>query len=90
MPLTTTYTATASDSYGRHSTNTVTVSIATNTTYQYDGNGNLTNDGLRSFAYDNENQLLQVWVPNQWFSQFAYDGKMRRRIRQEYTWQGGQ
>jgi len=90
MPLTTSYTATASDSYGRHSTNTVTVSIATNTTYQYDGNGNLTNDGLRSFAYDNENQLLQVWVPNQWFSQFAYDGKMRRRIRQEYTWQGGQ
>jgi RHS repeat-associated protein len=90
MPLTTTYTATAADSLGRHSTNTVTVSIATNTTYQYDGNGNLTNDGLRSFAYDNENQLIQVWVPNQWFSQFSYDGKMRRRIRQEYTWQSGQ
>ena len=87
MPLTTTYTATASDSYGRHSTNTVTVSIATNTAFQYDGNGNLTNDGLRSFAYDDENQLLQVWVAGQWFSQFAYDGKMRRRIRQEYTWQ---
>jgi RHS repeat-associated protein len=87
MPLTTTYTATASDIYGRHSTNTVTVSIATNTSFQYDGNGNLTSDGLRSFAYDNENQLVQVWVPNQWFSQFAYDGKMRRRIRQEYTWQ---
>jgi hypothetical protein len=34
MPLTTTYTATASDNLGRHSTNTVTVSIATNTTYQ--------------------------------------------------------
>jgi YD repeat-containing protein len=65
----------------------VNVSIATNTTYQFDGNGNLTNDGLRSFAYDNENQLLQVWVTNQWLSQFTYDGKMRRRIRQEYTWQ---
>jgi RHS repeat-associated protein len=26
-------------------------------------------------------------VANQWFSQFAYDGKMRRRIRQEFTWQ---
>jgi RHS repeat-associated protein len=89
MLLTTTYTATASDNLGRHSTNTVTVSIATNTTYQYDGNGNLTNDGLRSFAYDNENQLIQVWVANQWFSQFAYDAKMRRRIRQEYTWQSG-
>lgn len=89
MPLTSTYTAIAADSYGRHSTNAVTVSLATNTTYQYDGNGNLTNDGLRSFAYDDENQLVQVWVTNQWLSQFAYDGKMRRRIRQEYTWQGG-
>ncbi len=89
MPLTTTYTATASDSLGRHATNTVTVSIASGTTYQYDGNGNLTNDGLRNFAYDDENQLTQVWVANQWFSQFTYDGKMRRRIRQEYAWQGG-
>ncbi len=89
MPLTTTYTATASDSLGRHATNTVTVSIGTSTTYQYDGNGNLTNDGLRNFAYDDENQLIQVWVANQWFSQFTYDGKMRRRIRQEYAWQGG-
>ncbi len=89
MPLTTTYTATASDSLGRHATNTVTVSIASGTTYQYDGNGNLTNDGLRNFAYDDENQLIQVWVANQWFSQFTYDGKMRRRIRQEYAWQGG-
>jgi len=87
MPLTTTYTAIASDSLGRSASNTVSVSIATNNTFQYDGNGNLTNDGLRGFAYDDENQLIQVWVPNQWFSQFTYDGKMRRRIRQEYTWQ---
>ncbi len=90
MPITNSYTAIAADSYGRHSTNTVTVSIATNVTYQYDGNGNLTNDGLRSFAYDDENQLIQVWVTNQWFSQFGYDGKLRRRIRQEFTWQTGQ
>ena len=91
MPLTTTYTATASDAYGRHSTNTVTVSLSTNNAaHKYDGNGNLTNDGTRSFAYDDENQLIQVWIPNQWFSQFTYDGKMRRRIRQEYTWQNSQ
>jgi RHS repeat-associated protein len=88
MPLTTTYTAVASDSYGRRATNTVSVNLSTNITFQYDANGNLTNDGLRSFAYDDENQLIQVWVPNQWFSQFTYDGKMRRRIRQEFTWQG--
>jgi RHS repeat-associated protein len=88
MPLTTTYTATASDSYGRHATNTVTVGIFTNNAaFQYDGNGNLTNDGLRSFAYDDENQLIRVWVTNHWLSQFTYDGKMRRRIRQEFTWQ---
>jgi hypothetical protein len=62
LPLTTTCTAAASGSLGRYPTNSVTVSIATNTTFQYDGNGNLTNDGLRSFAYDNENQLIQVWV----------------------------
>ena len=90
MPLTTTYTASASDSYGRHSTNSVSVSIATNNaSFRYDSVGNLTNDGLRSFAYDDENQLIQVWVPNQWFSQFTYDAKMRRRIRQEFAWQSG-
>jgi RHS repeat-associated protein len=89
MPLTTAYTAIAKDAYGRINTNTATVSLATNSSFQYDLNGNLTNDGTMSFAYDDENQLTQVWVPNQWFSQFTYDGKMRRRIRQEYTWSGG-
>jgi RHS repeat-associated protein len=88
MPLTTGYTAVASDSLGRRATNTVNTSIPANNTFQYDGNGNLTNDGLHSFAYDDENQLIQVWVPSQWFSQFTYDGKMRRRIRQEFTAQG--
>ena len=89
MPLTTAYTAIAKDGYGRINTNTATVSLATNSSFQYDLNGNLTNDGTMSFGYDDENQLTQVWVPNQWFSQFTYDGKMRRRIRQEYTWSGG-
>jgi RHS repeat-associated protein len=89
LSLTTTYTAVASDSYGRWATNTVTVNLATNVTFQYDANGNLTSDGLCSFAYDDENQLIQVWVTNQWLSQFSYDGKMRRRIRQEFTWTGG-
>ncbi len=89
MPLTTAYTAIARDGYGRINTNTATVSLATNSSFQYDLNGNLTNDGTMSFGYDDENQLTQVWVPNQWFSQFSYDGKMRRRIRQEFTWSGG-
>ncbi len=89
LPLTTTYTAIASDGSSHSASNSVTVSIATNAAFQYDGNGNLTNDGLRSFAYDDENQLIQVWVTNQWFSQFTYDARMRRRIRQEFAWQGG-
>jgi hypothetical protein len=90
FPFLTSYTAIAADNFGRHSTNTVNVTITANTTYQYDGNGNLTNDGVRNFTYDDENQLIQVWASNQWFSQFSYDGKMRRRIRQEFTWQSGQ
>jgi RHS repeat-associated protein len=88
MPLTTSYTAIAQDGFGRWATNTANVNLAASTTYQYDGNGNLTNDGLRNFAYDDENQLIQVSVPGQWLSQFQYDGKMRRRIRTEYSWQG--
>jgi RHS repeat-associated protein len=89
FPFLSSYTAVASDSLGRHSTNTVNANIATdNTAYVYDGNGNLTYDGTRNFAYDDENQLIQVYVSNQWCSQFTYDGKLRRRIRQEYTWNG--
>jgi hypothetical protein len=33
--------------------------------------------------------MIQVSVSNQWMSKFAYDGKMRRRIRREFTWQIG-
>jgi RHS repeat-associated protein len=88
MPLTTSYTAIAMDGYGRKNTNTATVSLSTSVSFQYDLNGNLTNDGTMSFSYDDENQLTQVWVPGQWLSQFTYDGKMRRRVRQESTWSG--
>ncbi|HEY3915186.1 MAG TPA: RHS repeat-associated core domain-containing protein [Verrucomicrobiae bacterium] len=89
LSLTTTYTATASDSYSRVATSTVTVSLSTNISFQYDGNGNLTNDGLRNFVYDDENQLIQVSVSNQWMSQFSYDGELRRRIWKEFTWRNG-
>jgi RHS repeat-associated protein len=91
FPFLSSYTAVAQDKLGRRSTNTVNVTLSTdNTGYIYDGNGNLLYDGTRTFAYDNENQLIQVLVSNQWLSQFTYDGKMRRRIRQEYTSQSGQ
>ena len=88
MPPGTNYMALALGN-GLAATNSVTVNLASNAVFQYDGNGNLTNDGLRNFVYDDENQLIQVSVSNQWMSQFVYDAAMRRRIRKEYSWQSG-
>ena len=82
-----TFTAIAKDSYGRRDTNTINCYLPSTSTFTYDQNGNLTGDGKRCFAYDDENQLISVWVTNAWRSDFTYDGKMRRRIRREYTWQ---
>jgi RHS repeat-associated protein len=85
-----TFTAIAKDSYGRRDTNSITVNLlATNNAYAYDLNGNLLYDGNRAFAYDDENQLLRVTVTNQWKTEFAYDGKLRRRITKDYTWSSG-
>jgi RHS repeat-associated protein len=84
------FTAIASDVYGRHSTNTSWVNvIVTNSAYRYDANGNLTNDGIRNFAYDDENELIAVWVTNGWSNNFAYDGLLRKRVEKEYDWNGG-
>jgi len=83
-----TYTAIAKDSYGRLDTNAVAVSLAGTNNYAYDLNGNLLSDGKRGFEYDDENQLIRVTATNAWKSEFVYDGKMRRRIRKEYTWSG--
>jgi RHS repeat-associated protein len=83
-----TFTAMAKDSYGRRDTNTINCYLTSTSNFTYDQNGNLTGDGRRCFAYDDENQLISVWVTNAWRSDFAYDGKMRRRIRYESTWSG--
>jgi RHS repeat-associated protein len=48
----------------------------------------LTSDGTRYFAYDDENQLTSVYVTNLWRCDFAYDGKLRRRIERDYSWNG--
>src|SRR5579872_4259052 len=77
------FTAIAADALGRHSTNTVSAYLPATNTYTYDLNGNLLYDGLRAFAYDDENQLISVTVTNAWQSQFIYDGRLRRRIRKE-------
>jgi RHS repeat-associated protein len=81
------FTAIAKDAYGRINTNSVTVMQATNI-FAYDYNGNLLSDGIRYFTYDDENQLTSVTVSNAWQSQFVYDGKLRRRILKEFTWNG--
>jgi RHS repeat-associated protein len=83
-----TFTAIARDNYGRSDTNVSTSYLPSSVSFTYDSNGNLTSDGNRCFAYDDENQLVSVWVTNVWCSYFAYDGKMRRRIRIECTWNG--
>lgn len=81
-----TYTANATDGDGRTSQDTVAANLPSPVSFYYDGNGNLTNDGLRVFEYDTENQLIAVTVSNAWRSEFAYDGLMRRRIRKEFNW----
>lgn len=90
---TNTFTAIAQDAYGRRDTNTSTCYLPSSTSFTYDANGNLTNDGRRSFSYDDENQLVSVVVTNgpgdSKRSDFVYDGRMRRRIRREYIWQSG-
>jgi RHS repeat-associated protein len=82
------YTAVGQDSYGRVSSNSVTVNLQATNNYTYDLNGNLLSDGTRNFAYDDENQLVGVSVANVWSNNFAYDGKMRRRIERDYSWTG--
>lgn len=83
-----TFTAGAQDALGRTDTNSVTVNLPATVTCSYDLNGNLTSDGTRGFDYDDENQLIRVTVTNSWKTEFAYDGKLRRRQRIECTWNG--
>jgi RHS repeat-associated protein len=86
---TNTFTAVAYGTSNRVDTNIVTAYLPASPTYAYDSNGNLTYDGIKAFTYDDENQLIGLTATNFWKSDFIYDGKMRRRIRQEFTWQNG-
>jgi RHS repeat-associated protein len=87
------FTAVAADNLGRLDTNTVTVNLPSTVNFAYDQNGNLTGDGRRMLAYDDENQLESVIVTNgagsSTKSEFSYDGLFRRRVRKEYTWSSG-
>jgi RHS repeat-associated protein len=80
------FTASAKDNLGRQDTATITAFLPATVNYTYDPNGNLLSDGNRCFAYDDENELISVWVTNVWRSDFAYDGKWRRRMEKDYSW----
>jgi hypothetical protein len=84
---TNTFTAIAWDNLNRTDTNTIDAYLPASPNYSYDLNGNLLYDGRRAFDYNDENQLSRVTFTNAWKSEFTYDGKMRRRIRKEYSWQ---
>ncbi len=84
-----TFTSVAHNAYGLKVTNVVSVNLSAAVTLKFDSNGNLTNDGTRSFFYDAQNQLTNVAVAGQWKSEFVFDGLGRRRITREYGWQDG-
>ncbi len=78
----------AQSTTGTFTTNQASVFAPNTVTFQYDARGNLTNDGVRLFIYDGENQLTNITVAGSWRSQFVYDGLNRLRIRREYSWTG--
>jgi RHS repeat-associated protein len=88
-----TFTAIADDSLGRYATNSITCYLPGTNSFTYDLNGNLTSDGYRTFTYDDENELTSIVVSNgvntPTLTSNIYDGKMRLRIRREYTWSSG-
>jgi RHS repeat-associated protein len=84
-----TFTVIAQNMYGVAVTNILTANLPGTNLLQFDGNGNLTNDGLKSFVYDAENQLTNVYAAEQWKTEWIYDGLRRRRIQRDYGWQGG-
>ena len=80
------FTNVAVNAYGVTVTNTVTLALPVNTTLLRDANGNLTNDGVRAFGWDAENQLTNVTVAGAWKKDFVFDGLNRMRIRWDYIW----
>jgi len=82
------YTAIAKDVFGRLATNASTVNLQATNAYVYDLNGNLTTNGSMVLDWDDENELIRITQPSAWKTEFTYDGKMRRRIRKEFTWTG--
>jgi len=83
------FTNIAQNTYGAKATNAYTVNLSVSVVLGYDANGNLTNDGVRSMAYDAENQMTNVQVAGVWKAEFVYDGLNRRRISRNFVWSSG-
>ena len=84
------FTIIAQNAYSLRVTNTINSYLPSTNNCLWDSNGNLTNDGTRSFAYSPENQLTNITVAGAWKSDFVFDGLGRRRIERDYAWQSGQ
>lgn len=81
-----TFTVIATNAYGVRATNTLTVNLPASVTLFNDNNGSLTNDGVRSYGFDAENQMTNAQVAGQWRQDYLYDGLNRRRIIRDYVW----
>jgi YD repeat-containing protein len=75
---TNTFTIVAKDATGNTTTKTYELALSgSSKTFTYDANGNLTDDGTRTFEWDARNQLVAVNVGTH-RSEFTYDGEQRR------------
>jgi len=75
---TNTVTVTARDASGNSATqNYDLANSGTSKTFTYDANGNLSNDGTRTFEWDARNQLVALTVGTR-RSEFSYDGQQHR------------
>lgn len=83
---TNTFTIIAANTYGVRTTNVTISYLPSAISLAYDLDGNLTNDGTRSFAYSAEDRLTNITaVLGNWKTDFVYDGLGRRRIARDYT-----
>ena len=83
-----TFTASLRNSGGQALTNAPTLNLPASVSLYYDYDGNLTNDGLRYFEYDDADRVTAVTVSNAWRCEYTYDGLWRRRMTKQYGWNG--
>ena len=81
-----TFTAIAGDALGRSDTNAITVNLPATNSYTYTTSTAISPAmGRGRSLTTTKTSMIQVFVTNIWKTTFTYDGKMRLRIRKEYT-----